>query len=296
MVGGGLGQSVDFPGGVLPFPSSVTGTLALQVGPHGDDEVAALKDQVIAQVEAEKINNDPSAPAPVAACTARCRENAMEADQVLRLHIACTDGIHEEGPLRTIQPAYAVAIRSAVATDWEEVLLVVLIAGLARHQIVEMVVGKPRVAAGQFVASIELVSKRRAFLWPTLDGSLGPEMLDIVLSTPTPIRSILVTGAPLRPRHRALAVPALEVLDSGEYVLDVAPSRLLSTLRLGKPVRLLRSYLSSQLAAADPIADHRPEARSTRRLTVIGTCRTRTEGGHLHEPGRGAGLAARHGP
>ena len=219
----------------------------------------------------------------------------MEANQVFRFHISRTDGIHQEWPLRIVEPAHVVAGPPAVPADWKVVFLVVLIAGLARRQIVEAVVGKPRIAASHCVAGIEVVLSSETRIRPTPDGTLGPEMLDVVFPPPAPGLPVIVTEAPLGPWHRTLAVPTLEVLNPDEDVLDVAPVRLFATLRLRKPVRLLRGYLSSQLAAPDPVADHRPESRSARLLPAIHTCRTRTEGSHFHEPSRGAGPAARHG-
>jgi len=120
-----------------------------------------------------------------------------------------------------------------VPGDRKVVLLVVLIAGLARRQVVEAVVGKPRVAAGHRVAGIEVVLESGTRVRPARDGTLGPEVLDIVFPPPAPRFCLPVTGTPLRHWHRTLAVPALEVLDSDEDVLDVAPSRFLAILRLG---------------------------------------------------------------
>ena len=270
MWGAGAGQCVDLSGRALPHPR-VTGAMTLETVPHGGDDVAALQDKVVAQVEAEEIDDDRAAPTLVSTCSARYRDHAMETNQLLRVHIANTEGIHQEWPLQVVEPPDAGARLPTVPGDRKVVLLVVLVARLARHQIVETVVGKPRIATDQFVASIELIPKRRTFLWPTLGGTLRPEMLDIVLPSPTPIPCILATKTLLGPRQRALAVSALEALDSGKHVLDVAPSRLLATLCRGKPARLLCSYLSSQLATADPVADHRPEFRSARRLPVTGT-------------------------
>ena len=245
--------------------------MALKIGPHGDDEIAALQDQVVAQVEAEEIDDDHAAPTLVASCSARCREDAMEANQVFRFHISRTNRIRQEWPLQIVEPAHVVAGPPAVPADWKVVFLVVLIAGLARRQIVEAVVGKLRIAASHRVTGIKVVLSSEPRIRPTPDGTLGPEMLDVVLPPPAPALRVIFTEAPLRPWHRTLAVSALEVLNPDEDVLDVTPVRLLATLRLGKPVRILRRYLSSQLAAADPVADHRPEFRSARRLAAIGT-------------------------
>ena len=77
--------------------------MTLKAVPHGGDEVAALKDQVVAQVEAEEINDDRAAPTLVAPCSARYREDAVETNQLLRSRISRTDGIHQEWSFRVVE-------------------------------------------------------------------------------------------------------------------------------------------------------------------------------------------------
>ena len=54
MLGARVSQAADFPCSIptLPF---VTDAAVLQIGPHRSNHVAALQDQIVAQVESEQV-------------------------------------------------------------------------------------------------------------------------------------------------------------------------------------------------------------------------------------------------
>ena len=71
-------------------------------------------------------------------------------------------------------------------------------------------------------------------------------MLKIVLAPSAPgLAGCVSVGALLRARHRSLAIPALEVLNADEDILDAAPRGLFAILSLGEPVGIVFLYPAS---------------------------------------------------
>ena len=127
-------QPIDFPGRVVAF-SSVPFTPTLEVRPHRRDQVAAFQDQLVAQVEAEEIDDDRAAPAPMAprARAARRGSRRSRSDPSARASPAPT-GFTRNGRSDLVETPHVIAGSSTLCGDRKVGLLVVLVAGPARRR------------------------------------------------------------------------------------------------------------------------------------------------------------------